>query len=122
MKLDMDEVIVGKAFSAVPRPWEKCMGALQGTHLLYKSSLEGHIQRVVIKGLMSSWRLVTSGDPHGSVVGPILFNILIKATDNRIACSLSRFADDTKVSGGVAHPRNGMPFGRTCTSLRSGPM
>lgn len=57
------------------------------------------VQRVVVNGYASGWRLVMNGVPQRSILGQMLFNI--NDLDSGIECTLSKFSDDNKLSDAV---------------------
>lgn len=62
-----------------------------------------HTQRVVVSGSISAWKVATSAAPQGSVLEPVLFNILITVMNSRIEFTLRKFVEDTKLCGVISY-------------------
>ena len=61
------------------------------------SFLTGRTQRVVVEGYTSSEAVVLSGEPQGTVLGPLLFLVFIKDIIQGSSSSIHIFADDCLV-------------------------
>ena len=82
-----------KAFDTVPH--QRLPVKLAGYGIGGK--VEGRRQRVLVDGSKSSWSLVTSGIPQGSVLGPMLFVCYINDMPDVVDSPIHMFADDTKI-------------------------
>lgn len=63
--------------------------------------------------MQSSWRPVVSSALQVSVPGLILFNIFISDMNEGIECTLSKFADSSKLEERLTHMKAVLPFNNT---------
>ena len=77
----------------------KQLGITGNIHHWLKSFLTDRYQSVVVNGVKSDPQRVISGVPQGSVLGPLIFLILIGDIDEEISYSdVKSFADDTRAT------------------------
>ena len=68
-----------------------------------RSFLSVRTQSVNVEGVTSKWKIVISGIPQGSVIGPILFVIFINDMSDNVKYSMCKlFADDCKLYSTVS--------------------
>lgn len=94
---------------------------------------------MVLNGIHSNWKPVTSGIPQGSVLGPILFLVFMNDIHESLESQILSFTDDTKIFHDIkdysdvivlqedlnrfasCSEANGMRFSETkCQVIRSG--
>ena len=84
----------------------KCLGVEGKLYNWIESFLLNRTQTVVVEGYSSTSIPVKSGVPQGSVLGPLIFIILMTDIDEELMYSLLKsFADDTRVMKGVSNVR-----------------
>ena len=81
------------------------MGIRGNLYKWLEKFLTGRKQCVTVNGVLSAFVEVLSGVPQGSVLGPLLFIIMMKDIDENIMhATIKSFADDTRATLAVQHP------------------
>ena len=75
----------------------QCNGISGSLLMLLQDFLHNRRQRVIFNGQASEWQMVSSGVPHGSILGPLLFLLYINDIVDNINCDIRLFADDTSL-------------------------
>ena len=72
----------------------RCYGVEGNLFRLLENYLDNQKPRVLLDGQFSSWKIILSDVPQGSVLGPLLFLIYINDLPNGLICICKIFADD----------------------------
>ena len=90
-----------KAFDKVWDQWiifKLRQNGISGDQLnILSDLLSNRKQRVVFNGQTSSWAIITTGIPQGSILGPLLFLIYINNLPDGFTSIAKLFADDTSL-------------------------
>ena len=89
----------------------KKLGITGKVGIWIREFLTGRVQQVAVNGVLSNPAQVLSGIPQGTVLGPILFIIMIDDLDCNLIHSLaSKYADDTRVTASISKPEDAIQF------------
>ena len=89
----------------------KQLGITGKVGMWIKEFLTGRLQKVAANGVYSDLAPVISGVPQGSVVGPILFIIMISDLGKNLTYSAtSKYADDTKATAKISNITDAINF------------
>ena len=91
-----------KAFDKVPHNrlmWKvRRFGGVSGKLAEWMENyLRGREMRTIVRGIKSEWKMVSSGVPQGSVLGPIMFLLYVNDMPIGINSYMNMFADDAKI-------------------------
>ena len=93
---------LSKAFDCLPHDLLiaklEAYGVEKSSLLILMSYLKDRKQAVKIKGIRSSFQLIKSGVPQGSILSPMLFNIFTNDLFFLLDRDLHNFADDSTIS------------------------